>query len=106
MQIEKAINDYSKAIKIKPDYADAYFNKAVLNMKNNNFEEAIINFSNVIKINVSDHEAYLRRGIAKQTIGDTEGACEDWLKSANLGSTKTNLYVLNYCIKIIDINSE
>ncbi len=106
LQIEKAINDYSKAIKIKPDYADAYFNKAVLNMKNNNFEEAIINFSNVIKINVSDHEAYLRRGIAKQTIGDTEGACEDWLKSANLGSTKTNLYVLNYCIKIIDINSE
>ena len=39
--IKKAINDYTEAIKQRPNYADAYFNRGILYRRLGNQEQAI-----------------------------------------------------------------
>jgi len=102
LNYNKAIEDYLKSISIKPDYADAWFNLGKIRMKNEDFLNAINDFSKVIEITPNDNEAYYERGIAKLQAGDKEGACNDWYAAANLGSKKTNILILSFCITFIE----
>ena len=50
-----------------------------------------------LKINPNDAEAYYNRGIAKELIGDLNGACDDAKKSIKLGSTASIKWVAVNC---------
>lgn len=66
---EKAIKDYTKAIELNLDFANAYYYRGLVwqNLNKNNkaiadFDKAIECYSKTIKINSKDAELYLRRG--------------------------------------------
>ena len=44
-EVQKAITCYQKAINIKPDYADAYYNLGNALHKLNKYQEAIISYA-------------------------------------------------------------
>jgi tetratricopeptide (TPR) repeat protein len=46
-----AINDYSKTLKLNPDYFQAYLNRGLLFMKGRKLVIALFDFANAIKIN-------------------------------------------------------
>ena len=46
-----AINDYSKTLKLNPDYFQAYLNRGLLCLKTRKLVNAIFDFANAIKIN-------------------------------------------------------
>ena len=48
-KIEEAINSYKNAIKLKPDYSDAYYNLATIYKKTFRFKEAIQNYEKSLK---------------------------------------------------------
>ena len=50
-KLEEAIEAYKKAILIKPDYAEAYFNIGVALQDKGNLEEAIQAYNSAIEIN-------------------------------------------------------
>jgi len=66
-----AIDFYSKAIKIKPKYAEAYFERGRSKCEIGNFGEAIFDFNKAITINIGYTEAYAYRGIAKIALQDS-----------------------------------
>ena len=71
---EKAIDSYKQAIKIKPDFADAYNNMGnVLHVKNDH-EAAIQSFKQAIKISSDYAEAYVGMGHAYFELGNYESA--------------------------------
>ena len=49
-QYDKAISDYTEAIKLKPKHADIYYSRGLASYKMGQFEEAISDFTEAIKL--------------------------------------------------------
>ena len=62
--IDKAIEDYSQAIKIKPDFPNAYVNRGIVCADKGEYDRAIADFSKAIEIKSDYADAYLGRGAA------------------------------------------
>ena len=94
-----AISDYTKAIEINPMDVDAYNNIAFIKRKkeiNDNYG-AIFYATKAIEINPNHSNAYLNRGVAKQNLGDMNGACDDSRKASSLGNESTAEWVRDQC---------
>ncbi|MBO6267446.1 MAG: tetratricopeptide repeat protein, partial [Synergistaceae bacterium] len=83
-QKEKAIADYTAAIEIASQYADAYCNRGNLYNESGEYEKAIEDYSAVIKIRPKDADAYNNRGVAYYQSGEYEKAAEDFKKARKL----------------------
>ncbi|ABM78777.1 tetratricopeptide repeat protein [Prochlorococcus marinus] len=76
-----AIADYTKAIAINPQYADAYNNRGIAKRKSGDYQGAIADYNKAIEINPQDAEAYYNRGYAKDELKDYQGAIADYTKA-------------------------
>ena len=88
---EGEIADYRLAIKYcKPD-ADIYNNlgRALYDLER--FKESAEAYGEGIKYFPEDYRLYYGRGLARKRLGDRKGACEDWVKSSELGCTQANI---------------
>jgi len=105
---EKAIEYFTKAIELKPDYAEAYYNRGLAYLKigskytaegRKNLNSAIADFSKAIELKPNYVDAYYSRGLAKiafihfydkpfsQEIEQLfESAIKDFKKSLSLDS--------------------
>ena len=62
-EYQEAIDDYTSAIKINPDDADAYVNRGAAYHNLGKHQEAIDDFNTAIKINPDYAKAYYNRGM-------------------------------------------
>jgi tetratricopeptide (TPR) repeat protein len=60
---DKAINDYNKAIELKPGYADAYYNRGIAYKNKGLYDTAMIDYNKAIKLNPQNSEYYNQLGI-------------------------------------------
>ena len=72
-----AIEDYTHAIKINPEYAGAYNNRGAAKYGLGDYAGAIEDYTHAIKINLEYAGAYYNRAVAKSKLGDYAGAIED-----------------------------
>ena len=94
---EEAIDDYTKALTINPEFADAYFHRGILKGRLGDAKGAISDADQAIKINPQHAMAYASRGIAEESLGDLQRACADWRKAAVLGNTYASKMVRKQC---------
>ena len=82
-QYERAIEDFNKAIELKPDYAEAYVNRGNSYLGLEEYERAIEDFDKAIKIDPKDVGAYHNRAIAigQKTMQATLESYEKQLSS-------------------------
>ncbi len=73
-----AIKDYTAAIRIKPDYADAYYNRGVAKAQLGQYAAAISDYYFAILLRPDDAEAYYNRGSAKRRLGQYFSAISDY----------------------------
>ena len=92
-----AISDYTKAIELDPNYADAYSNRGSSKTDLKDYYGAIADYTKAIELDPNDTDSYANRGIAKEDLGDLNGACADWKKAAELGDTDVAGWVANQC---------
>jgi tetratricopeptide (TPR) repeat protein len=59
---ELAITNYTEAIRLKPDFAEAYYNRGVSYDNICEWDKAIADFSEVIRLKPDYEEAYMERG--------------------------------------------
>ena len=76
-----AVKDYSKAISIDNEYAEALNNRGSLYGMAGEFEKSIIDLTKAIQLDPSIPDGYFNRAIARDAIGDFQGAIEDFTKS-------------------------
>ena len=79
-----AIADYNQAIKLKPDYAEVYYNRGLAKFQSGDNQGAIADFNQAIKLNPDDAKAYYLRGAAKSKSGDYQAAINDLRQAAKL----------------------
>lgn len=75
---EEVIADLDEAIKLKPDYPEAYFNRGAAKGSLERYEEAITDFDEAIQLKSDDPEAYFNRGIIKRHLERYEEAITDY----------------------------
>ena len=64
MEYQKSISEYTEAIRLKPDYADAYNNRGLAYDHNNEYDKAIGDYSAAIRLDPNDARYYNNRGFA------------------------------------------
>ncbi len=93
----QAISDYTQAIAINPNDANAYYSRGISRRDLKDYQGAISDYSKAIEINPEDAFAYRNRGIAKELVGDLKGACADWNEASSLGVQEAAWWVEDQC---------
>ena len=82
---DEAVADLNKAVKLFPDFAEAYYNRANLQALSGSLPEAYEDYSKAIELNPSFAEAYYNRGVIQIFMKDTRKGCLDLSKAGELG---------------------
>jgi len=90
---DKAIAEYSKAIKARPDLIDAFYNRGLAYYKRGRYEDAIKDLSRVITVDTKDAEVFFHRGLAYLQNKDYDRAIEDYDRALLLNSRYADAYV-------------
>jgi tetratricopeptide (TPR) repeat protein len=82
---EEAIADLNKVIKLYPDFAYAWYNRANLMARSGKLPEAYDDYTKAIELNPQFAEAYYNRGLVQIFMKDTRKGCLDISKAGELG---------------------
>ena len=78
MQLDNAIDNYKQALKIKPDYAEAYYNMGVVLRVKGDLEEAINSYKQALNIKPDYAEVYNNMGNTLRDMGNLEEAIDSY----------------------------
>ena len=92
-QYVAAINDYDKAIQLKPNAANAYNNRGVAKAALGQYSAAIRDFDKAIQLEPDDAEAYNNRGVAKKKLRQYLAAIRDYNKALQLKPDHAEAYI-------------
>jgi tetratricopeptide (TPR) repeat protein len=97
---KEAIQDFDIAIREKPDYVHALYNRGATKLelgKNTNdtsyIFEALDDFDRALQIDPLFAEAYHNRGNTKSELNDLEGALSDYNNAVDLEPQKAEFYI-------------
>jgi tetratricopeptide (TPR) repeat protein len=82
---DKAIDNYSKAIKIDPKFVKAYNNRGIAYVWKKKYDLALADFNKAITLDPKNGRAYNNRAIVYSYIGETDKALQDLHKAQGLG---------------------
>ena len=89
-----AMEDFTRAIELKPDDAYGYKNRASLKRELDDHTGAIEDYTQAIKLNPNDASAYRGRGVVKVDLEDHAGAIEDFTNAIELEPDNPTAYHL------------
>lgn len=111
--LDKALAEFSEAIRLRPDYATAYFNRADVYRTKNMYDEAIADYGQIIKLLPGDARAYLERGTVHSYKSNYDSAIPDFTRAIELLPTSPDpylqrglayLYMSQYDLAIADLS--
>ncbi len=83
-QLSEAVLDLTEAIRLKPDHAEAYNQRGLVNRRLEKYAEAIEDYTAAIQIIPDLRDAYVNRGTAYEKQGDKAKADADFAKADEL----------------------
>ena len=83
--LDNAIKDFTTAIHLKPDYANAYNGRGAAYAKKGKFNSAIVNFTKAIELDPDYAEAYYNRGIMWLCLQEWENFRSDLSDARDVG---------------------
>ena len=87
-----AIDDYTKAIALSPNYFSAYFNRGFDFDKLGNYRAAIADYNKAIELNPDYAIAYNNRGVAHKALKEYHKAIADYNKAIELNPYYVDAY--------------
>ena len=93
-QYSDAIENFSKAIELKPDYAEVYHARGLTYSYQGEHEQAIQDATKAIELNPDYAEAYYTRGLAYSCQGEHEQAIQDFSKTIELKPDDAEVYAM------------
>ena len=79
-----AIADYTTAIELKPEYADAYTNRGIGYRRKGQYDKAIADYNRALQIKPNDADVYNNRGIAYKNERQYDRAIADYNQAIEL----------------------
>ena len=84
VDIAEKIRFYEQAIRLKPDYADAFWGRGFARFKQGNLEAALKSYDKAIQLKTSEAKLFYDRGAVRHLNGDLAGALKDYNKAIRL----------------------
>lgn len=81
---ENAATDFTQAIELDPDMAQAYVRRADIALTRGHHRDAVHDYTKALAIDSSLANAYLRRGVAWAKLGNTTQAVRDFASAEGL----------------------
>ena len=79
-----AIADFSEAIRVNPEFTDAYCCRGYVYAENGEHDEAIADYTEAIRLDPRDAKSYRNRGLAYDSRGETDKAIADYTHAIRL----------------------
>ena len=89
---DKAIEHYTTAIEVNPDYANAYNNRSIIYRLKGNFDAVIQDCNKAIELNPDFAPAYLNRGNAYAEKGNVDEAIKNYTTAIEVNPNYVNAY--------------
>lgn len=89
---DEAIEEYNKAIELKPDYAPIYSIRGYIYRIKGDFESAIEDYNKLIELRPDNADGYCDRGIAYSRTGEFTRAIQDFNKAIQLKPNLADTY--------------
>jgi tetratricopeptide (TPR) repeat protein len=75
---DEEIRCYTEAIRLEPDFTDAYYNRGLAHRAKGDLDGAMADYTGAVRLKPDDAEAYNNRGNARRQKGDLDGAVADY----------------------------
>jgi tetratricopeptide (TPR) repeat protein len=75
---KRAIADFDRALEIRKDWPEAYYNRAVAKVAARDYSGAVFDYDKMIELHRDGPEAYYNRGVAKLALGRNADAAGDF----------------------------
>ena len=86
------IDSFNKAIEINPEDAEAYYNRGVVHVVNQRYDQAIADYSRALVINPRYAASYHNRGVTYGRKGQYDKAIADFTKSIEINPRYAGAY--------------
>jgi len=86
------IDNYTKCLKIDPDYVKAYYNRGNAYKELENYKNAIADYTRAIKIDPDYSTAYYNRGLAYNILENYKNAIADYTRAIKIDPDFANAY--------------
>ncbi len=80
-ELDRALKDYTEAIRINSENADAYYNRGMVRVKLKQYDLAIQDFQKVISLKPDFDDAYCNRGNTYYALGKFNLAIQDYTRA-------------------------
>jgi tetratricopeptide (TPR) repeat protein len=90
--IDQALNDYSEAIRLDPNYARAYLNRGAVLVDKREIDRAIADFTEAIRLDPKKKLGYINRAVVYKTKRDWDHAIADYGEAIRLDPS--DIYIL------------
>jgi tetratricopeptide (TPR) repeat protein len=82
--LDEELRFYTEAIRLKPDYSEAFNNRGIIHYAKGDFESAIQDYNEALRLKPDNVEAFNNRGNARYQLGDPEGSLKDYNEAIRL----------------------
>jgi len=90
--LKNALSDYSEAIRLNPQYPDAFYNRAATLDASGNLRAALSDYDQALKLNPAQADVYNNRGWILFRLGDRTNAMLDYNKAISLNPNFAEAY--------------
>ncbi len=91
-RLDDALNDYGRAIALKPSFYQAFNNRGLVYDKMGLLNNAIMDLNTAISLNPSFYQAYNNRGLVFEKMGEYENAISDYSLAISLNPSDYQAY--------------
>jgi tetratricopeptide (TPR) repeat protein len=86
---DRAMHDFDNAIRLAPDFPDAFNYRGVANVNQGQYDQAIQDFGQAIQLDPNLAIAIYNRGLALQAQGHADEAAKDFARAKQVGPRLT-----------------
>ncbi|OQY03859.1 MAG: hypothetical protein B6I20_04165 [Bacteroidetes bacterium 4572_117] len=95
----KILEDYNKALGLKPDYAIIYYNRANLKVRAKSYTSALYDYNRAIQLEPEFAEAFYNKALIHIHLKEFKLACSALSKAGELGLKQAYVVIKRYCGK-------
>lgn len=94
---QSAIFDFDKVLQLRPEFVKGYSNRGIAKLKMEDFKGALSDWDEAIKLDPQNASVFFMRGQVKIQTDDKPGGCADLSKAKELGDSRADKYLNQYC---------